>query len=121
MSSWVASFPPGRDRWEVLSALAAERGTLPHILLQEVRKAGAAPACIGGVWMVRRSEWERVQPLLRTPQPAAAISEEVSPAAAPPANDPVAKALERQAAALEQLRAQITALSRRLAVEESNT
>lgn len=121
MSSWVASFPPGRDRWEVLSALAAERSVLPHILLQEVRMAGAAPACIGGVWMVRRSEWERVQPLLRSPGPAAAISVDVSTAAVPPNNDHVTQALERQAAALEQLRAQITALSRRLAVEESNS
>jgi len=62
--SWVKNFPRNAGQWELVATHAKQRGMLTDRFVAHLRRHGAAPEKIAGVWMVRADQWAEVEPLL---------------------------------------------------------
>lgn len=120
--SWTSNYPPGRDRWELVATFARELGQTTQALVDELKRAGAKPERIAGVWMVRASELETFKVSSRLTQPQAPTPtgpSEQQPTSMPAVPEALANALARQEATLEELRREVENLLRQLAQERS--
>jgi hypothetical protein len=97
----------------LVATLARERRVLTSTLVEQLRRRGAQPERIGGVFMIRSNEWAEVAPLLDAPastyggrsQPASAKSQEMTPSP-----DEISQALARQDEHLRELKEQLASL-----------
>jgi hypothetical protein len=117
--SWVKNFPRNGGQWELVATHAKQHGMLTERFVAHLRKHGAAPEKIAGVWMVRADQWADVEPLLS----ALPKVQEIKPAAAAeqPAPSlatgtlaevyrPVEDRIKDQGQLLEQLKRQVAEL-----------
>ena len=118
--SWVKNFPTNAGQWELVATHARQHGMLTERFVAHLRRHGAAPEKIAGVWMVRADQWAEVEPLLDRAlkpleQKAARPSEEqqvlnLAIGAHAELYKPVEEKLNDQAQLIEQLKQQVANL-----------
>jgi hypothetical protein len=111
--SWVSTFPAGVATWELVATLARERRVLTSTLVEQLRRRGAQPERIGGVFMIRSDQWAEVAPLLDTPAPTDSgqiKAESLSSQEMTPSPDEISQALARQDEHLRELKEQLASL-----------
>ena len=111
--SWVRNFPVGVATWELVASLARERRVLTATLVEQLRRRGARPERIGGVFMVGSDEWAEVSPLLDAPTSmhgGTSKAESVRPQEMTPSPGQISQALARQDEHLRELKEQLASL-----------
>lgn len=111
MSGWVKNFPASAGSWELMAALAKQRGVLTATLVAQVQRLGARPERVCGAWMINSHDWAEVEhrlPAPATPRTAQPQTPQAPAGGALPQD--LQAALDRQLAELERLQDQLAKL-----------
>jgi len=117
--SWVKNYPKDAGQWELVATYARQRYILTERLVAHLKKLGARPEKIAGIWMVKAEEWAAVESLLDEPKvpepnslpPAEPQQLSLAPGARAELYKPVEEKLKDQAQLIELLKRQVAELA----------